>query len=96
MATFGDVTKCMREREASNVANHEKKGKITVTPSHLLDKTTYNVPLTLKTYVSPSWKPATITQAKNVTKANVEIDAKGAYLLYQANPNGSAVTLTQL
>jgi peptidoglycan/xylan/chitin deacetylase (PgdA/CDA1 family) len=96
VATFGDVTKYMREREAANVANLEKNGKIIVTLSHPLDKTTYNVPLTLKTYVSPSWKLATVTQAKNVMKAIVEIDAKGAYVLYQANPNGATVILTQL
>ena len=66
IATFGDVTKYMREREAANIQNNVAGGKIIVTLNHSLDKSMYYLPLTLKTYVSANWKKATIRQGKHV------------------------------
>ncbi|MBS1525176.1 MAG: polysaccharide deacetylase family protein [Bacteroidetes bacterium] len=48
IATFGDATKYMREREAAKVNSTEKAGKIMVTLTHSLDKKMYYLPLTLK------------------------------------------------
>jgi len=93
VATFGDATRYMREREAARVRSIEKSGKITVTLNHSLDKSQYYLPLTLKTYVPLSWKRAKVQQGKHVHNANVMKDDKGSYALYQAEPNGANIVL---
>jgi hypothetical protein len=47
VATFGDVTRYMRERQSAKITT-TSNGNITVTLSHTLNKTIYNMPLTLK------------------------------------------------
>jgi len=87
IATFGDVTKYMREREAAKISNGQKGSKITVTLNHSLDKSMYNIPLTLKTYVPADWKHADIKQGKRIHKTEVIKDDKGSCVQYQAYPN---------
>ena len=94
IATFGDVTKYMREKESAKLQNNRKDGKIVVSLIHPLDQKMYNIPLTLKTYVSPDWKKVSIRQGKNRKSAKTDTDEKGTYVLYQANPNGVALTLS--
>jgi peptidoglycan/xylan/chitin deacetylase (PgdA/CDA1 family) len=94
VATFGDVTKYMREREAAKVGNDQKGGKIMVTLNHSLDKSMYTLPLTLKTYVSSKWKRASIKQGKRSQLAAVKKDDKGTYIEYQANPNESELIIS--
>lgn len=94
VATFGDATRYMREREAAKVKSAESKGKIMITLSHPLDKSQYYLPLTLKTYVPASWKKAKVMQGKHMRNANVENDDKGCYVLYQAEPNGPDILLS--
>jgi hypothetical protein len=93
IATFGDVTKYMREREhaATNVV--EKDGAITVKLVHSLDPTMYDLPLTLKTYVPVSWKKVTATQGAATQQVEVQHDGEGAYVLYQIKPNTAAAVL---
>jgi hypothetical protein len=87
VATFGDVTKYMRERKNSTVNAKESDKKITVKLTHSLDKSMYDLPLTLKTYVPAGWKNIQVKQG-NVSKHIVPVeDAKGRYVLYQALPN---------
>ncbi|MBS1528872.1 MAG: polysaccharide deacetylase family protein, partial [Bacteroidetes bacterium] len=95
VATFGDVTKYMREREAAKVNSTQSGGKIAVTLTHTLDKSMYDLPLTLKTYVPASWKMAKVQQGKRVHNERIVKDDKGGYVLYQAEPNGSAVILSK-
>lgn len=95
IATFGDVTKYMRERENGKVNQTQKNGKIIITLSHPLDKTMYTVPLTLKTYIPAAWKQATVKQGTKLNNINAERDEKGAYVVYQANPNEGSVTLSK-
>jgi len=94
IATFGDVTKYMREREAATVKNSAGRGKITVTLDHSLDKSMYYIPLTLKTYVSSAWKKATIRQGMHVEHADVTRDDKGSYVTYKADPGPEKVILS--
>jgi len=93
VATFGNVTRYMREKENVKLTSSESGGKITVKLSNPLEKTMYYVPLTLKTYVSPNWKGATVKQGKNLKRVSVENDEKGPFILYQADPNQEYVTL---
>jgi peptidoglycan/xylan/chitin deacetylase (PgdA/CDA1 family) len=95
IATFGDVTKYMREREAAIVQNKTAGRKIIVNVNHSLDKSMYYIPLTLKTYVPASWKNALIRQGKLVKHAAVMQDSKGNYVIYEANPGPERITLAR-
>jgi peptidoglycan/xylan/chitin deacetylase (PgdA/CDA1 family) len=94
VATFGDVTRYMREREAAKVSGAEKGSGITVTLSHSLDKSMYYLPLTLKTYVPSDWKNVKAVQGKNSSQLSVNKDEKGSYVLYQAEPNQTVIVLS--
>jgi hypothetical protein len=94
IATFGDVTKYMRERESAKVQDSQKDKKIFVTITQPLDQKMYNMPLTLKTYVSSEWKKVSVQQGKHTQQTKVEKDEKGTYVLYQAHPNGAALILS--
>lgn len=96
VATFGDVTRYMREREAANVKSEMKNGKVIVSLNHSLDKSMYYLPLTLKTYVPSSWKQVKIVQGKHSRNASVELDDKGSYVTYEAEPGGSPSTLSSM
>jgi peptidoglycan/xylan/chitin deacetylase (PgdA/CDA1 family) len=87
IATFGDATKYMREREHAIINTSEKDGKISVSLTHSLDKTMYDLQLTLKTYVPDKWSKVTLSQGTNTKTVDVRHDEKGAYVLYQADPN---------
>ena len=96
IATFGDVTRYMRERENAKVSSTEKGGKILVNLNNTLDKSMYYLPLTLKTYVPSEWKQAVIKQGKIKTQVTVTKDAKGSYVLYQAKPISSPIMLSHV
>jgi len=95
VATFGDVTRYMREREAAKVMSANKDGKIMVSINHTLDKSQYYLPLTLKTYVPAGWKDVKATQGKNMHQLQVKSDDKGSYVLYQAEANGVSIVLVK-
>ena len=94
VATFGDVTKYMREREHAEVKSNDAKDKITVTLIHLLDKKMYDIPLTLKTYVPSGWKTVKIKQGNHNRQVQATHAKDGNYVLYQADPNGAMITLS--
>ncbi|GEO06143.1 hypothetical protein AAE02nite_38070 [Adhaeribacter aerolatus] len=94
VATFGDVTKYMRERMNAKVQVAEKEDKVTVNLTHDLDKTMYNLPLTLKSYVSPDWKTVQVKQGEKTQRVQPQQDAKGTYVLYQAQPNAQPIELS--
>ena len=95
IATCGEVTKYMREREAATVTSNIVGGKIIVTVNHSLDKSMYYIPLTLKTYVSTGWKKATIRQGNHLEHADVLHDDKGSYIIYKAKPGKEQIDLSQ-
>ena len=93
VATFGDVTKYMREREHANVLEEEKAGAISISLTHSLDQTMYDLPLTLKTYVPANWSKVNVTQGTSTQKVDVQHDEKGAYVLCQLKPNSKTAFL---
>ncbi|MEN0055260.1 MAG: polysaccharide deacetylase family protein [Mucilaginibacter sp.] len=93
VATFGDVTKYMRERQSAKIQSKLAGNKITVTVSQPLNKTFYTMPLTLKTYVPTGWKKASISQGSKKQTIATTTDAKGTYAVYQIAPNGTQVVL---
>jgi len=93
IATFGDVTRYMRERESAKVQSKVDDGKIVVSLNYPLDKAMYNIPLTLKTYVPDGWKQASISQGKHMQKVMLLHDDKGNYIIYQAYANRGDVVI---
>lgn len=94
VATFGDVTKYMRERQSAKLQSSLKGHQVTVTINHPLSKVFYNIPLTLKTYVPAGWKNVIVVQGNKKQTFATTIDTKGTYVLYQVSPNGNQVILT--
>lgn len=95
IATFGDVTKYMREREASAVTDKVNGSEIIVNLKHSLDKSMYTVPLTLKTYVPSGWKTAHVQQGKHKSVAAINMEGHDSYILYRAYPNSGPVVISK-
>ena len=93
VATFRDATKYIRERMNAKLKVDKQAEKILVSLDHSLDKSMYDLPLTLKTYVDPGWKKINITQAGKPIQFQSKADKKGSYVLYQALPNGQPVEI---
>lgn len=93
VATFGDVTKYMREREHTKVSEQIEKLGLSISLTYSLDTAQYDVPLTLKTYIPDSWKTAFVIQNKIKQKVEIRRDSAGAYVLYPVKPNISQVWL---
>jgi peptidoglycan/xylan/chitin deacetylase (PgdA/CDA1 family) len=96
VATFGDVTRYIRERMNSHIEVKEKDEKILIALKHSLDKNLYGLPLTLKTYVPSGWTRITIKQGERSFIANTSKDEQGSFVLYQAIPNAEDISLTAL
>ena len=94
IATFGDVVRYIREREHATINTSEKDGKISVSLNHSLSKTEYDLPLTLKTYVPSTWNRVTVIQGTHQKTVDVQHDEKGAYILYQVEPNTTNALLS--
>ena len=82
IATFGDVTKYMRERMNAKVNAKMKGNNIEVDLTHSLDKSMYNLPLTLRTMVPSSWTKATVKQGDKIRNVMV---SNGA-IIYDLDP----------
>jgi hypothetical protein len=94
VASFQDVTKYLRERMSATVTSTESKGTIRVMLTHALDRSLYDLPLTLRTRVPETWTRVRIEQGTTVTSMPVTHGADGAIVTYQAAPNGAPVLLT--
>jgi peptidoglycan/xylan/chitin deacetylase (PgdA/CDA1 family) len=91
IAPFGDVTKYMREKMNASLSSIDLDGKIVVSLKHSLDPALYKFPLTLKTYVDPSWKKVNVKQSASVITMVPMTDEKGTFVLYQAVPNSEDI-----
>jgi len=94
IATFGDVTKYIRERMNSEINTEIKNRNITVDIKHNLDTTMYNIPLTVKTYIPSKCKKVKVIQGQTETTVQQMQDSTGYYVQYQAIPNFSEVNIT--
>ncbi len=95
IATFADVTKYIRERMSASVQTLEKKNKLAVNLVHSLDKSMYDVPLTLKTYVPANWEGIKVKQGKQIKGLKPQQDSEGHFVLYQALPNSAQIVLSR-
>ena len=94
VATFGDVTKYIRERMDTKVNAIQESNKITVSLKNSLNSSEYNLPLTLKTYILPAWNSVMIKQGGEIRQGEILKDDKGKYVIYQALPNSAPIELT--
>ena len=94
VATFADAAKYLRERMNSIVSASENDGKISVSLTHSLDKSMYNLPLTLKTQVRPGWKEVNVRQGDEIKQVPTQKNGKETYVLYQAVPNKGDIEIT--
>ena len=94
IATFGDATKYMRERMDAKVDTKASDGKIQVNLTHSLDKSMYNFPLTLRTYVPSDWKQVRVMQGGKSQSVAVSNNDQGTFVLYQVLPNRGIAELS--
>jgi peptidoglycan/xylan/chitin deacetylase (PgdA/CDA1 family) len=95
VATFSDVAKYMRERMHASVKTGKTGDHIIVHLQHSLNANTYNVPLTLKTYVPTEWKKVKVKQDGVQKQVQAQRDGKGNYILYTVHPNKGAIELSK-
>ncbi len=107
VATFGDAARYVKERLSAvvtaRVCSEEgcpcgcdcggQCGAIVVTVDHPLDKTLFDLPLTMKTYVDPAWEEATVTQGTEIAVRPVQRDDHGTFVMYDAIPGGGEISL---
>ncbi len=96
IATFADATKYMRERMNAEVKSKEAKNSISVSLTHKLDKSMYDIPLTLKTYVPSGWSTIKVAQGKQIKQVKAQKDSKGSFIMYRAAPNSGPITLSKI
>ncbi len=94
IATFADVTKYMRERMHATVKGKETGNKIMVELTHSLDKSMYDIPLTLRTYVPADWKQVQVKQGDKTQTVSCGTNDKGTFVLYQLQPNKGIAELS--
>ena len=94
IATFADAAKYVRERMNSSLSVREKSGNIIVNLTNSLDKTLYDLPLTLITYVPSRWKEVRVKQGDKIMHALPLRDTLGNYVLYQAYPDSGEIELS--
>jgi len=95
VANFSDVAKYMRERMNASIHADEKSTHIVVHLQHSLDSRTYNIPLTLKTYLPRTWNEVEVKQGNAKRQVTKGEDAKGKYILYRADPNKEDIELSR-
>jgi len=96
IATFADVTKYMRERMHATVKSNKTDNNIMVELTHSLDKSMYDIPLTMRTYVPAGWKQVQVKQGDKKQTVSAMTNAKGTFVLYQMQPNMDATELSRV
>jgi len=94
VATFQDVTKYMRERMHSQVVSYGDGDVISVVLRSDLTDMSYDLPLTLKTYVPKEWNTVKLQQGERTKRVAVVHVKDEGYVLYQAVPGAEGVRLS--
>jgi peptidoglycan/xylan/chitin deacetylase (PgdA/CDA1 family) len=93
IATFGDVARYIKERMNARLETTHDKGSILVKLSHDLGHE-YDLPLTLKTYISKSGKAIMVKQGDKAINFITGRDGKARFILYRAFPNIGPVSIS--
>jgi hypothetical protein len=106
VATFRDVVKYIRQRDASSVTQMLESGdmiddegkprpkkRLIIGLKHNLDKKIYDYPLTLKSYLPEGWEEVTVKQGAVTIPYEMSGDKNGSFVIYNALPNKDAITI---
>jgi peptidoglycan/xylan/chitin deacetylase (PgdA/CDA1 family) len=96
VATFQDVAKYMRERKHAEARTNRYGDVISVVLRDSLTDASYDLPLTLKTYVPAHWPAVEMRQGNRTMRLEVAGDRPRGYVSYQAVPNGETITLAAI
>ena len=96
IATFQDVSKYIRERQHGTVESFKEGNVISVVLRSDLTDVSYDLPLTLRTYVPKEWKSVEIRQGARTQVLSVFPGKEQGFVLYQAMPNAEVVTLFEV
>ena len=92
--SFGTIVRYMRERLSSTFAVlSENDSEITLSLSHSLDNSIYNIPLTIRSAVPYSWSEVLITQGSSEYIVEPKIENGEQVVYYDAIPNGGMISL---
>ncbi len=97
VATFADVTKYIRERKNIIIESNFENKTIKLTFMFDLDPKTYDVPLSLKTYIPDDWKNPSVMHGENRIASGLEIheDYFGSYILYDVTPEKGQLIISE-
>ncbi len=98
IATFGNVTKYIRERKSAIIKEDIQDDTIAVSVSSVLNATIYDVPMTLKTHVPSTWRSAILHSKNNTERDNrltIFSDTSGSYVMYPYRLGDGKVLLTE-
>lgn len=96
VASFQDVTKYIRERSRGTVTSYKDGEVIAVILRSGLTQLSYDLPLTLKTFVPREWKIVEVRQGDRTHQVKVVRSDNADYVLYQAMPNAEVVRLSRV
>ena len=96
VATFGDVTKYLRERKAAQIKSELEGDTIMIRLSSDLDAAVYDIPLTLKTYLPEGWEGARLSQNERDIHLKIMSDSNGSYVSYSIPSSETEVQLVKL
>jgi hypothetical protein len=94
VATFQDVAKYMRERMHGQVVSYRDGNVISVVLRSDLTDMSYDLPLTLKTYVPKEWNTVQLRQGERMKRVAVVHVKDEGYVLYQVVPGTEGVRLS--
>ena len=96
VATFGDVVRYIRERNAVTIQEvSNKKTSITIQVSDKLDNLVYNYPVTVRRPLPKHWKSATITQNGQKVKTKISRKGKLKYIMFDIVPDTGEIIISK-
>lgn len=95
VATFQDVGKYIRERIHATATSYKDANGISVVLRSSLTDISYDLPLTLKTYVPDAWRAVEVRQGERTKQVDVVRGHGANYVLYQAIPNAEVVQVSR-
>ena len=96
VAPFRDVTQYMRQRMNTNMTKTVNKDMISLKLESDLDPYWYRQLLTMKTYIPNYWKSVTFVQGGKTETLEVQKDAGGSFVQYNADPHGGELALNNV
>ncbi len=98
VATYGDAARYLKERLTALVTSEvcADGDEIVVTVDHPLDKTLFDLPLTVKTYVDPTWEKVKVTRAEGAATISTRKDEHGTFVMYSVTPGVEPVSLKKM